>query len=111
MNQPWKPSGTYRVFPARRIDKAPSTQTVDKERLEAGNYWNAFWWAAYFALIYAVNIGFQQFTPGDWIRRMQAREYTLEAVGWVRVVAGVQSVLSVYLLAIWVLTQFGRPFD
>jgi hypothetical protein len=59
----------------------------------------------------AVNIGFEQFNPGDWIRRMQAREYTLEAVGWVRTIAGVQSVLSVYLLAMRALTQFGRPFD
>jgi uncharacterized protein YjbI with pentapeptide repeats len=107
----WKPSGLYRVFPARRIDKTPSTQTVDKERVEAGNYWKAFWLAAYFSLISAVNIGFQQFTPGDWIRRLQTREYSLEPVGWVRVVAGAQALLSVYLLAIWVLTQFGRPFD
>jgi len=57
-----------------------------------------------------VNIGFEQFTPGDWIRRLQAREYSLEAVGWVRVVAGAQALLSVYLLAMWALTQFGRPF-
>jgi uncharacterized protein YjbI with pentapeptide repeats len=107
----WKPSGIYRVFPARRIDKTPSTQTVDKERVEAGNCWKAFWLAAYFSLISAVNIGFQQFTPGDWIRRLQTREYSLEPVGWVRVVAGAQALLSVYLLAIWALTQFGRPFD
>ena len=44
--------------------------------------------AAYFSLISAVNIGFEDFTPGDWIRRLQTREYSLEAVGWVRVVAG-----------------------
>jgi hypothetical protein len=31
--------------------------------------------------------------------------------GVVRVVAGVQALLSVYLLAMWALTQFGRPFD
>jgi len=39
------------------------------------------------------------------------REYSLEAIGWVRVVAGVQALLSVYLLAMWVLTQFGQPFE
>jgi hypothetical protein len=42
--------------------------------------------AAYFSLISAVNIGFEDFTPGYWIRRLQTREYSLEAVGWVRVV-------------------------
>jgi hypothetical protein len=36
------------------------------------------------------------------------REYSLEAVGWVRVVAGAQALLSVYLLAMWALTQFGQ---
>jgi hypothetical protein len=67
--------------------------------------------AVYFSLISAVNIGFEQFTPGDWIRRLQRREYTLEAVGWVRVVAGAQALISVFLLAMWALTQFGQPFE
>jgi hypothetical protein len=39
------------------------------------------------------------------------RQFTLEPTGWVRTVAGVQSLLSVYLLAMWVLTYFGRPFQ
>jgi hypothetical protein len=30
----------------------------------------------------------KQFTPGDWIRRLQTHDYSVEAVGWVRVVAG-----------------------
>jgi hypothetical protein len=29
----------------------------------------------------------------------------------VRVVAGIQSLLSIYLIAIWVVTYFGRPFQ
>ena len=33
------------------------------------------------------------------------------ATGWPRSVAGLQSLLSIYLLALWVLTYFGRPFD
>jgi hypothetical protein len=54
---------------------------------------------------------FRRLHPGDWIRRLQTRDYSLEAVGWVRVVAGAQALLSVYLLAMWVLTQFGQPFE
>ena len=46
-----------------------------------------------------------------WLARLQTREYTLRATGWVRVVAGLQSLLSIYLIAIWVLTYFGRPFQ
>ena len=41
---------------------------------------------------------------------MQPREYTLRATGWVRTVSWLQSLMSVYLLALWVLTYFGRPF-
>jgi hypothetical protein len=41
----------------------------------------------------------------------QKRGYSLEAVGWAWVVAGVQALLSLYLLAMWVLTQFGQPFE
>jgi hypothetical protein len=48
---------------------------------------------------------------GNWISRLQKNEYTLRATGWVRTVAGLQSLLSIYLLALWVLTYFGRPFD
>jgi len=42
---------------------------------------------------------------------MQPREYALRAKGWVRVVSGVQSLISVYHIAMWALTYFGRPFE
>jgi hypothetical protein len=101
-----------------------SQQTGSKERpviqltrrsarndfVHAKGWRNALPTAAYFSLISAVNIGFKDFTPGEWIR-LQTREYSLEAVGWVRIVAGAQALLSVYLLAMWVLTQFGQPFE
>lgn len=37
-------------------------------------------------------------------------ECNLKAVGWARRVSGFQSLLSVYLIALWVLSYFGRPF-
>ena len=43
-------------------------------------------------------------TPRPITRRLRAK-------GWVRVVSGVQSLISVYLIAMWVLTYFGRPFE
>ena len=67
--------------------------------------------ALYFSLLAAFNIGWRELNIGDWIARLQAREYTLKATGWVRAVSGVQSLLSVYLVALWVLTYFGRPFE
>ncbi len=65
----------------------------------------------YFSILSAFHIGWRDLNVGSWISRIQPREYTLKATGWVRVVSGVQSLISIYLLALWVLTQFGRPFD
>jgi hypothetical protein len=48
---------------------------------------------------------------GNWISRLQKNEYNLRTTGWVQTMAGLQSLLSVYLLALWVLSYFGRPFD
>jgi hypothetical protein len=65
----------------------------------------------YFSLLSAFSLGWRELNVGTWITRMQPREYMLRATGWVRPVSGLQSLLSVYLLALWGLTYFGRPFD
>ena len=67
--------------------------------------------AFYFSLLSAFNLGWRELNVGNWISRLQKHEYTLRATGWPRTVAGLQSLLSVYLLALWVLTYFGRPFN
>jgi hypothetical protein len=108
-------SGIYQLLPANRIDGPSGEPKLAKEpkvlRVQARNWWSAVPAAAYFSLLSAVNIGFQQFTPGDWIQRLQPHEYALRAEGWTRIVAGGQALLSVFLLAMWALTQFGRPFQ
>ena len=72
---------------------------------------SAVGWAMYFSLLSTFNLGFREINVGTWIARIQPQEYTLKATGWVRVVSGFQSLISIYLLALWVLTYFGRPFD
>ncbi|MFI5331641.1 MAG: pentapeptide repeat-containing protein [Desulfobaccales bacterium] len=69
------------------------------------------WLGFYLSLLSAFSLGWRELNVGNWITRMQKREYSLRATGWVRTVAGLQSLLSVYMLALWVLTYFGRPFD
>ncbi len=65
----------------------------------------------YFSILSAFNIGWRELNVGNWIQRLQANEYTLKATGWIRPFTGVQSLISAYLLAIWALTYFGRPFE
>lgn len=67
--------------------------------------------AVYFSLVSAFNIGYQELNIGEWLKMLTKREYDLTAVGWARTAAGVQSLISVYMLALWVLTFFGHPFE
>jgi hypothetical protein len=64
-----------------------------------------------FSLLSAFNIGWRELNVGNWISRLQPREYTVRATGWVRVVSGAQSLFSVYMLALWAVSYFGRPFE
>lgn len=65
----------------------------------------------YFSLLSAFNIGWRELTLGTWITRLQTREYSLKPIGWVRTVSGVQSLISLYLLVLWFLVYFTRPFE
>src|SRR5581483_8151270 len=72
--------------------------------------WRVLRAAMFFSLMSTFNIGFRDINFGRWLRLLTKREYDLKAVGWARTVSGFQSLLSVYLIALWVLTYFGRPF-
>ncbi|MGO9269579.1 MAG: hypothetical protein ACLQOO_04885 [Terriglobia bacterium] len=65
----------------------------------------------FFSLISAFDIGYQELNIGQWLKMLSRREYDLKAAGWVRTAAGTQSLVSVYLLALWVLTYFGHPLE
>lgn len=67
--------------------------------------------AFFFSLVNGFNIGFKDADVGRWIRLLPPREFEFRAVGWSRTFAGVQALLTLYLLAIWVLCLFGHPFD
>jgi uncharacterized protein YjbI with pentapeptide repeats len=67
--------------------------------------------ALHFSAMSAFQIGWRDLNIGTWISNLQPREYRLAATGWTRVISGIQSLCSVYLLAICVLTYFGRPFE
>ena len=71
----------------------------------------AFGVAFYFSLLSAFHFGWRDLNVGNWIARVQPREYAFRPTGWVRMVSGMQSLASVYLVALWVLSYFGRPFE
>ena len=100
-------SGIFRVWSQERIAKVGQDEP---EPLHATGI-AVLLYALYFSLLTAFHFGWRDLNVGSWIARIQQREYVLRATGWVRVVSGVQSLISVYLIAMWVLTYFGRPFQ
>ncbi len=102
------PDGIWKVWPRERVRRdleGEELELIYRRGLPVVGY------AFYFSILSAFHIGWRDLNVGSWITRMQPREYTMKATGWVRVVSGVQSLISIYLLALWVLTQFSRPFD
>ena len=85
-------------------------QVPDPEIITQNNPWNSIKTAVLFSVYSASEIGWGEFTIGDWLKRLQYKEYTLYSYGWVRTVSGIQSLVSTYLLAITILSYFGRPF-
>jgi len=72
--------------------------------------WRAILVALQFSSYCAFNIGWREFNIGNWLSRLTRTEYSYKAVGFVRTAAGIQSLMSVFLIALWALTYFARPF-
>lgn len=89
----------------------PRARPIDAPHGHAVHWVLAFLAGLYFSALSSFQMGWRELNVGSWMTRLQPREYTIRATGWVRTVSGIQSLMSVYLLALWVLTYFGRPFE
>ncbi len=63
-----------------------------------------------FSLSSAVGFAGARLSLGRWISRIQGRESVFRARGITRILSGVQTTLCLYLLSLWFLTLFARPF-
>ena len=120
-------AGIWLVFPKERVLKTTEERSVKlsakfppralpngklrKMKLRMLRCFRVIRIALYFSMLSAFSIGWRELNVGNWITRLQRHEYFLRSTGWVRTVSGIQSLSSVYLLALWVLTYFGRPFE
>lgn len=69
------------------------------------------WLAVYYSILSAFQIGWEDFNVANWITRLQTKEYILLARGWVRMLSGLQGLLSAYLMVLWFFAYFARPFE
>jgi hypothetical protein len=121
-------AGIWAIWPTDRVYQAEGakeavrvTNTFFFPRLQAraaGHWWGVLLRGGcipaiglYLSILSAFSLGWRELNVGTWISRMQPREYTLRTTGWVRFFTCLQSIVSVYLLALWALTYFGRPFE
>lgn len=103
-----KRAGIWEIWPQDRVIKNEGSKKP--LRLQARGL-RTIRIAIYFSLLSAFHLGWRDLNVGTWISRIQAHEYTLRATGWARTVSGIQSLISIYMLALAVLTYFGRPFE
>jgi hypothetical protein len=80
-------------------------------KMVARREWRAVKAGIVFSSRSALNLGFREVDVGRWLRLLTRHQFEMQAVGRIRTVAGIESIVSVYLLALWLLTYFGRPFE
>jgi uncharacterized protein YjbI with pentapeptide repeats len=106
----WPPQkdGIWQIWFPDRVHKYRGSD--DPVRLQLGVF-RALKTGFFFSILSAFSIGWREINVRNWIVRLQRQEYILRATGWVRTVSGLQSLISVYLMALWILTYFGRLFE
>ena len=67
--------------------------------------------ACLFSLLSTFNIGFRGFNFARIIRLLNTKEKDFRPTGVLRTISAVQAILSVFLIGLWILSYFGRPFD
>jgi uncharacterized protein YjbI with pentapeptide repeats len=111
-------TGVWRVWPRDRVLRGEGQEQPEKltaapprPRPAAGAAARGWWQVKraarflgigfYFSLVAALSLSWRGGNRGALVSRLQTREYTLRAAGWVRSLAGLQSLLSALLLVLW----------
>jgi len=101
-------AGIWRRWDENRVRKDQGQE--EPERMHASHLDRAFLHGLFFSVLSAFHVGWRDLSVGHWVMRVHPREYALQATGWVKTVSGIQFLISVYLLVLWVACTFGRPF-
>ena len=110
-------SRIFRVRLTEHLSEGLGTTSIGESpcvvalRPKAKNWCAYLGWGLWFSVLSAFHIGWRDLNVGAWLSSVQPREFSLRGQGLVRVISGVQAVLSVYLLGLWALTYFARPFE
>ena len=67
--------------------------------------------AILFSLLSSTRLGFREFNPNHVIKMLLPQQIDMAAFGWPRVISGIQSILSIILIATFLLRFFGWSFE
>jgi hypothetical protein len=106
-------TGIYRMLPDDRIMPCKGGYKLLKKKAQIVrlNWRRAYPYALLFSAASAFQIGWKDINIGAWISRLQTREFSLVARGWVRSVSGIQTLISLGLLVLWILSILGILVD
>ncbi len=83
----------------------------DPKPLKKRRWLIAWGHALYYSAIVTFRIGWKDLSIGNWTTRVDPRGVTLRSTGWVRAFSGVQSLVGVFLFAMWVWAYFSLPLE
>lgn len=110
--------GFYRVLQANRIqctdeynDRYELARDAEVKRIRRTAFPRALVIGFYYSILMTFRIGFRDVNVGEWLLRLRGEDITYVSRGWLRTAAGVQSLVSLVLLGVFLITFFGRPFQ
>ena len=98
----------WKAWPENRVYKHEGRAPFERMKVTGIRL---FLFGMYFSVLSSFHIGWRDLNIGNWLARIHPGEYSLRATGWIKTVSGIQSLISMYLLVLWILTYFGRPFE
>ncbi len=98
------------IFAVQSSGTGPSILQLSRPVRIHHTDWRAILSALYFSFISAFHFGWRDINVGTWAQKLSPTQFNLDATGWVRIVSGVQSMISFFLIVMWALMFFGNPF-
>ena len=101
-------SGVYIVV-TRQTKRGMS---VRRARLRYGfNIPKAVRTALLFSTLTSFTLPLRGISVREWVMRAQPKQFDMDALGWVRVTAGLQTIAILLLFTLFLIVRFGSPFD
>lgn len=66
--------------------------------------------AVWFSILSSFHFGWRDLNVGSWLARLQPTLFTYKPTKMFRILSGIQSLVCIYLLAIFVISYFGNPW-